>query len=60
MSLQRYKIGDRTKIWNVLTIRPPTDTPDELIELYKDQILFLNIIVCEDEENRVKKKEPIC
>ena len=56
---QRIKIGDRTKVWNVLTLRPPTDAPDELLELYKDQISFLNIIVCEDEEDREKKKEPV-
>lgn len=56
---QRIKIGDRTKVWNVLTLRPPTDAPDELVELYKDQISFLNIIVCEDEENREKNNEPV-
>lgn len=54
-TLQWIKIGDRTKVWNVLALQPPTDAPEELLELYKDQISFLNIIVCEDEENGVKK-----
>lgn len=46
-------------MWNVLALQPPSDTPDELLEMYKDQISFLNIIVCEDEENGVKKGEPV-
>lgn len=56
---QRNTITDRTKIWNVLALRPPTDAPEELLEMYKDQISLLNIIVTEDEEIREQKNEAV-
>ncbi len=49
---QRNTITDRTKVWNILALHPPTNAPEELLEMYKDQISLLNIIVTEDEETR--------
>lgn len=56
---QRIKIDDRKKVWNAIALRPPSEAPEELIEMYKDQISFLNIIVCEDNEIRAKRNEPV-
>lgn len=56
---ERNIINDRSKIWNIITIRPPTDAPDELTEMYKDQVSLLNIVVEEDEQARIEKEEPV-
>ena len=50
---------DHMKVWNILTLQPPTDAPDELLDMYKDQVSLLNIIVEEDKESVRESEGPV-
>ncbi len=57
---QRNYITDNIKIWNLITLRLPTDAPTELADLYMDQVSLLNIIWEADKEATENNAEEVC